>query len=191
MKRTNQIIHVAWALARCRSTRRSPGPAHRTSCPALAPADKRSPPASPLPPEGPRKNRKIANSRCSFFRGASSRTASPAAARQANVRREIHARITENALRPPQRDADLCRDTLAPTISRNFQPGPTSRASRTVRSSKMGGTTTVPEFRDSKIVGITYARVYLACVRQSVFLFKPAFSSWMYIVFQCVLLNST
>jgi len=86
MKRTNRIIHVAWALARCRSTRRSPGPARHTSYPAPAPAGTRSPPVSPLPPEGPRKNRKTANSRCSSFRGASSRTASPAGA--PSVRRD-------------------------------------------------------------------------------------------------------
>lgn len=52
----------------------------------------------------------------------------------------FHARITENALRAPRRNADLLRDTLAPTISRNFQR-PSRVLSRSTRSSKMGGTT--------------------------------------------------
>lgn len=117
-KQTNQIIHVAWALVRCRSTRRSPDLARRTSCPAPAPIGMRSPPLSPPPPGGPRKNRKIASFRCSSFRSASSRTASPAS--DAEQTPGIHARITESALRP-RRNEDLWRDTLAPTISRNYR----------------------------------------------------------------------
>lgn len=49
----------------------------------------------------------------------------------------IHARIMESALKPSRSNADLWRDTLAPTISRNFQ---LSRVSPSTHSSKMGGT---------------------------------------------------
>lgn len=163
MKQTNQIIHVAWALGRCRSIRRSPGPTRRISCPVPAPTGTRSPPPSPPPPGGPRKNHKIASSRCSSFRGASSRTASPASD---TTRIGIHARITESALKPPRRNANLWRDTLAPTISRNFQR--LSRVSRSTRSSKMGGTggAGVETIKQSALCGT----IYLA-LRVSTFIF--------------------